>query len=517
MANQPSVEQHGDSAIRKRLFKNSGLIMGCRVVTASTSLLAVPFMVSHLGIDGYGTWEAIMAIASVCAMFQQSVCGTLLWKVSHAHGIDDHATIKRMMRLGVAAILVIALIIGPIVWRGAGGLAHFFHVPKRLIEESISVIPFVVCATIIFGINDVMGTAISGSQRTGSVTIIQALSLVVNYTTAIFFIIQGYGLKSLMIGLIAGATVSSFFYIYHSNKICKGLSLIPAIPTTDELSQMARYAGLLFVGFSSTALRDQTDKLVLARFASTTWVGNYGIAGRLAALVMETARFFYFPLLTAVGAMHANENWEGVQRIYSNMTTLVGVIAGSATIIVAGLHERVVLLWMGKPYPETGIMILILLAGNAFAVILTGPGTAICRAIGKVWVETSYVVINLVGNLLLTILLVRWIGPIGTVIASGSTWAISAIAFTFFLNRIVDLPKEATSNARRFMALVVICSAITYYASRIFPQAHTRLEALGSLIVLSALSTAMYVSLSMLLGILPKGSMRKLIRRPSAA
>ena len=517
MTNQPKADIDGDSAIRKRLFKNSGLIMGCRVVTASTSLLAVPFMVSKLGIDGYGTWEAIMAISMICSIFQQSVIGTLLWKVSQAHGVSDHVTIKRMMRLGATAIILIAILITPIVWNLSTGLAHFFHVPKRFVPESITVIPFVVGATILFGLNDVMGTSISGSQRTGTVTIIQAISLVVNYLTAITCILQGFGLKGLMIGMMTGAIVSSFFYAYQSNKICHGLSLIPALPTLEELSQMIRYAGLLFIGFSSTALRDQTDKLVLARYATQTWVGNDGIAGRLAALVMETARFFYFPLLTAVGAMHAADNWEGVQRIYANMITLVGLIAGSVTIIVAGLHERVVMLWMGKPYPQTGIMILILLTGNAFAVILTGPGTAICRAIGKVWVETSYVIINLVGNILLTIALVSWLGPIGTVIASGSTWAVSAVAFTYFLGRVVDLPQAATSNARRFMALVVACSALTYYVSSVLPPSHNRLQALGSLAILGFLSTTIYVGLAMLTGLVPKGSLRKLVRRQTGA
>ena len=415
---------------------------------------------------------------------QQSVIGTLLWKVSQAHGVSDHVTIKRMMRLGATAIILIAILITPIVWNLSTGLAHFFHVPKRFVPESITVIPFVVGATILFGLNDVMGTSISGSQRTGTVTIIQAISLVVNYLTAITCILQGFGLKGLMIGMMTGAIVSSFFYAYQSNKICHGLSLIPALPTLEELSQMIRYAGLLFIGFSSTALRDQTDKLVLARYATQTWVGNYGIAGRLAALVMETARFFYFPLLTAVGAMHAADNWEGVQRIYANMITLVGLIAGSVTIIVAGLHERVVMLWMG---------------------------------IGKVWVETSYVIINLVGNILLTIALVSWLGPIGTVIASGSTWAVSAVAFTYFLGRVVDLPQAATSNARRFMALVVACSALTYYVSSVLPPSHNRLQALGSLAILGFLSTTIYVGLAMLTGLVPKGSLRKLVRRQTGA
>ncbi len=516
MEPQPKEEHASDSAIRKRLFKNSGLIMGCRVVTATTSLLAVPFMVSRLGMDGYGTWEAIMAIAAICGMFQQSVGGTLLWKISQAHGINDLDTIRRMVRLGVTAILFLSVVITPIIWLASNGLVHFFNVPDRYVQQAVWIVPSVVGATILFGINDVVGMSIAGSQKTGIVTIVQAVTLVVNYTTAILFIVNGFGLKGNIFGLITGALAGSCCYFFISRKNVSGLSLIPAIPTKHELHEMSRYSALLFVGFSSTALRDQTDKLVLARYASQVWVGQYGVAGRLASLVMEVARFFYMPLLTAAGAMHAADNWGGVRRIYSNMIMMVGCVAGTVTVIVAGLHERVVMLWFGKAIPETGIMILILLAGNAFAVILTGPGTAICRAIGKVWVETSYVVINLVGNILLTIGLVIWLGPIGTVIASGSTWAISAVAFTFFLHRVVDLPSEATSNARKFICLVVACSGLVFFISKNVPQAHNRLEALVSLMVLGTLSAVIYLGLSMVLGILPKSSLEKIIRRGKA-
>jgi O-antigen/teichoic acid export membrane protein len=265
------------------------------------------------------------------------------------------------------------------------------------------------------------------------------------------------------------------------------------------------------VGCVSSGLRDQTDKLVLANFATAAWVGYYSVAARLAFLVTEIARFFYVPLMTACGAMQASGNWVGVRRLYANMMVFVGVAAGATVVVVAGLHDRLIVLWMGRPYPQSGRMLLLLIGGNACAVMLTGPGTAICRAIGKVWVETAYVCINLFGNLILTIVLVLTIGPIGTVIASGSTWAVSAIAFSFILHRFVDLPTEPTIKARWLVVLATVCAAGTLLLSNSVPRAVHRIDALVSFVCLGALSACVFVTLAVTTGIVPKAAFRGML------
>ncbi len=484
--------------------------MGCRVVTASTSLIVVPFIRNKLGWAGYGTWEAVMAIVAVCIMFQGAVTGTLLWRMSQAFGLQDFPTMRRMVRIGVLAILVIFCLLTPLMWLTSPAMVGSMHIPLEYTKQVTWVLPCIVGATIFSGINDVMGMAITGCQRTGSVTTIQAIALVTNYVTAIILLQFGFAFQSLLIGAVGSFVLSFFAYFYLANKLVGGVSLLPALPTGAELKSMSRYGGLLMVGSISQGLRDQTDKLVLARFASTAWVGYYGIAARLAYLVMEVARFFYVPLQTASGAMHAADNWPGVRRLYANMMVLVAVVAGTVTVIVAGFHERLIVMWIGSSTPQSGTMVLILIAGNASAVILTGPGTAICRAIGKVWVETSYVCINLFGNLLLTFVLVVTIGPIGTVIASGSTWAVSAVAFTFILHRVIDLPKEATAKARWMVVLATVCTVGTIFLSNALPSPTHRLGALLGFLPLAAVCGGVFIGLGVMTGLVPKTVVKSL-------
>jgi O-antigen/teichoic acid export membrane protein len=258
---------------------------------------------------------------------------------------------------------------------------------------------------------------------------------------------------------------------------------------------LARYAGLMGVGSVAAALRDQTDKIVLASLASPSWVAYYGIAARLCSLVMEVISFFYVPILTAAGALNAMGQWEGVRRLYTRLMATVSTATGLVVIVVAGLADRLVVLWLGRPIPEVTLLLWLLMTGTASAAILTGPGTAICRGCGRVGVETTYLMLNLVLNLVLTIALVLLIGPIGTAVATGTTWAVSSIVFLVVLHCALDLPVEASRRAAGTALVAAGVAAALYWTSGVLGLPVDRHDAFVSVAWLGAASAFVYVAL----------------------
>ncbi|MGE5802059.1 MAG: hypothetical protein ACM358_07360, partial [Gemmatimonadota bacterium] len=79
--------------IERQFRTNSALIIGARIVTACLSLGSIPIVVAHLGVAGFGTWEALLALASFTSVFQSAISGTLVWRVSEAYGRGDAAEI----------------------------------------------------------------------------------------------------------------------------------------------------------------------------------------------------------------------------------------------------------------------------------------------------------------------------------------------------------------------------------------------------------------------------------------
>jgi O-antigen/teichoic acid export membrane protein len=502
--------------IHQRLRSNSGLIVATRVATACLSLATLPVVISRLGIANYGIWEALLAFATLSGLFQTAVSGTLVWRMSEAYGRGDHAEIGRLARVGAGIWLALLLALWPAAWFLREPIVRFLGVSPETVPLAAAMFPVVAAFTLLGGACETLEAIVSGSQRTGLVNVVGAAAQALNYSVVIALTLMGHGLWSLVAGQgvgvatrLAGAAAAARFSF-------GPFSLAPLAPTAVDWTH-GRYAGFLMIGSVAAGLRGQTDKIVLASLASPQWVGYYGIAARLSGLVMEVIAFVYVPILTAVGALNAMGDWEGVRRMYTRLMSTISLLTGLIVVLVAGLADRLVVLWLGHPIPEVTLLLWLLMIGNTTAVILTGPGTAICRGCGRAGIETTYLAVNLVLNLGLTIALVMLIGPIGTAVATGVTWAVSSVLFLFVLHRRLDLPVAASRRAAETALLASALAVAVYFTSHLFALPGGRREALLSLLWWGTASGAVYVGLVASLGFVSLGeaydSLRALVHR----
>ena len=480
--------------IEQRLLANSGLIIAARIVTACLSLATIPVLVSRLGVAGYGTWEALLALASLTSMFQGAISGTLVWRVSEAYGRGDIAEIRRLARLGAGASWALFVLLWPLTWFLREPVVHFLHVSTETQHIASEMFPVVAALILLGGLSETLEAVVSGCQRTGLVNVVSAAGQILNYSVVIVLTVLGGGLWSLVAGQAIGFA-GRLAGAWAATRVAYGVvSLVPLLPRRSDVS-MARYSGLLTVGSVAAALRDQTDKIILASLASPAWVGYYGMAARLSGLVMEILRPLYSPLLTAAGALNAMGDWDGVRRLYSRAMAIVSILTGMVVVVVAGLADRLVVLWIGYPIPQVTLLLWLLITGSATAAMLTGPGTAICRGCGRAGIETTYLSFNLVLNVVLTILLVLAIGPVGTAVATGSTWALSSILFLFLLHKSLDLPVEASRRAAGTACVAAAVAVAVYWTSNLIGLPGGRHDALVSVVALGAGGVLLYLGL----------------------
>jgi O-antigen/teichoic acid export membrane protein len=492
---RPDDEHSASRARIERRFRvNSTLIIAARVVTACLSLLVIPVLVSRFGVAGYGTWEALLALATLTSLFQTAISGALVWNVSEAFGRGDNDLIRRLARVGAGASWTLFVLLWPLAWLLREPVVEFLRIPLETRGVAAQIFPIVAATVLLSGLCQTLEAIVSGCQRTGVVNVIAAIGQISNYAVVLGVIFLGGGLSSLAAGQIVGFLVRLGCSWFAARAAFGPVSLIPLVPGRRDWA-LARYSGLLTVGAIAAALREQTDKVILSSLASPAWVGYYGMAVRLSSLVMETISFFYVPMLTAVGALNALGDWQGVRRLYSRLMATVSTVTGLVLIVVAGLADQLVTLWLGYPIPEVTSLLWLLIAGTASAAILTGPGTAICRGCDRVGIETTYLTFNLVLNLVLTISLVLLIGPIGTAVATGSTWAVSSILFLIVLHRRLDLPADASQRAAATALLAAVIAGAAYWLSHLSGLPRARYDAFISLVLFGSVCGTAYLGL----------------------
>jgi O-antigen/teichoic acid export membrane protein len=499
-ASNPPLSQVGS---RRSLLRNSSHILVSRVLTTVVSLIAVPIVVNRLDVIGYGTWESIIAVSVLSNIFQGAINGTLLWRISAAYGADDMESVRQYVGVGIFFALLVFIAVTPLAWIGRDFLLQLFQVPEQFSGTASIVLPCVVGLMVLGCANEVMAAVIQGFQRSGTATLILASSMICNSLTVIACLLLGLGFWSLLIGFAVGFITYGVGLYTAAKRIFPSLSLVPLIPKRVLLRGTQAYAGFMLLGAVSVALRDQTDKIVLSSVASPVWTGYFGIAARLAGLMFMICSFVYVPTFAAAGALKARDDWAGVQRLYTDVMTVMALVVGLFVALIIGLHDRLLILWVGRPIPEVGIILYFLIAGNAVAVLFTGTGSSVCKGIGIIKIETIYILVGILLNLILKVTLVPWVGAIGTVASSAGSWILSSVLFIILLHKQIQLPVIGTVRALKALIVATICALSGRWLSTQIPLESSRLSALVSISELTIVITIIFITLMVIFRVLP--------------
>ncbi len=495
------------TTIRRNLLKNSLGILISRIITTLAVFFSVPFIIKNLGMGGYGTWESILAVATLCNILQGTISGTLLWLVSNAYGSKDIESIRQYVQMAVCISLALFVVITPLAWFGRYLLVDFFNIPLQFVPTAAWILPCIVGLMLLGSVNEIFGALIGGYQRAGVTTLTLATANTINYVIVITFLMLGFGFWSMLIGFATGFLVSSTGLYSVARRIAGPFSLLPLFPSRAVLIKIAPYVGFMLLGVISVALRDQTDKIILSSVASPIWTGYYGIATRLAGFVTMVCTFFYVPTIAAAGALYSKNDQESIYRLYNDIITLMSFLIGLIVVILTGLHDRIVFLWIGRPIPEVGEILYLLLFGNAIAVILAGTGSSICKGTGIIRIETIYIIIGLVLNILLKFIFVPAIGAIGAVVASAVSWSVSSVVFVVLLHKQTNIPWTGTVKAIKAIFAIGATASFARWLVSVFPVETTWQSVLISSVKLGGILTLVFTVTMYYLKIFPLKSL----------
>ncbi len=503
----------GGGAVWVGLFRNSAVALLCRIITALSAFCLIPFIIGRVGIAGYGLWETIVSLGSIVFLLQSVISSTLLWWMSQAYGRGDHDAIRRSAGIGLACLGLILLVTLPPVWLFREPLAAFIQVPAAELPELSRLLALYLTLSVAGGVTEILAAMVAASQRMGEAQLMQTVGRVANYGCAIALLLAGYGLGSMVIGQAVGSLIYGALLIRTLRRLYPGVRFFPQLPSRGEVTALYRYAGFMAIGSSASLLREQTDKIILAVYASPTWVGYYGIAIRLAMLLLDFNRFFFPPFTAAAAALHARGEWAELCAIYGRVLLTVAVCTGMVFIGVMAGYDRLMLFWLGNSFPQVTEILLLLVLGNSFSVILAGPQSALCRGIGRAGIETGYVVVSIVLNLLATLLLVTLMGPLGTVYASAGSSVVGALLFVWLFHRNLKVPLRALLTAVSAFALALpVAGALRWlFLMGTLPQG--RSAALLSLLAGTVPACLLYMGLLLLGGIVTRRELRGFMGR----
>ena len=190
--------------------------------------------------------------------------------------------------------------------------------------------------------------------------------------------------------------------------------------------------------------------------------------------------------------MHSQGNWAGIRRMYDDAMVAMCFGVGMFVVLIAGLNDRILMIWLGRSIPEIGPILMILLMSYSMALLLTGPGSSVCKGIGIVRIETVYIMVGLLLNVMMKIMLVPRLGAIGTVVSSAISWGLSAVVFVVSLHWQTQLPFASTAKALKTLAVIPVCVLFARWLAAWLPEGSTRASAIASSAAIGSLSGLLF-------------------------
>lgn len=425
---------------RARFARNAIWNWTAFLFVALVGFFLSPFIVRHLGGTAYGVWSLLVALVGYLGLLDFGVRGAVTRYVAHHHAVDDHA--------GNASIVTAALslygLLGLLAVLASGVFAWlaplFFNIPPELADDAriALVLGGLTVASTLVGA--VFAGVVTGLERFDISSGVEIAMTTVRTIAVVIALDAGFGLVALgvihlAVSILQGAVAwVNVKRIYPALRITFRDRLMPHVKTIVSFSaflSLIHVLGLLIY---------YSNALIIAAFLPIAAVTYFAIAGNLVEYAFKVAGALSKMMTPRISALNSSGSKNVVAAVLdaSRVATLATAPI-AATFLLRG--ESFVDLWMGPEYgPVAGEILAVL----SLVVMLGGArGIAISSIIGMNRHRTliPWLALEAVGNLALSIALVRPMGVLGVAIGTLIPNALASLAFVpMVLGRATGVP-----------------------------------------------------------------------------
>ena len=331
-------------------------------------IVCAPFLVSHLGLELYGIWMLVSALAGTVGVFHIGLGDATIKCVSACRGKGDIEGVGRMIR----GTLTLSLFLGGLTAITVFLIAPYFvrHVFKIAPHNASVAATAMQLGGLLLWIQSVFSVfsnSLKAHEEFGvPVKITIALKTGI-MGLAVVLVMMGHGVVAIMLATLGGTLIGT---------ACLGLAIHRLMPTCSLLPTFDRHAWreVLHFGWYSWIQNtagvafSQADRLLIAALLGAGPLAYYTLCIQIAQQIhaLPSAAFgFLFPHISAKQASGHNRD---IKRVY-HLSVIANIIVSIALALpLVLLSKRILTVWMGADFAAHAHRLLSILA-VAFCVL----------------------------------------------------------------------------------------------------------------------------------------------------
>jgi O-antigen/teichoic acid export membrane protein len=384
------------------IVRDTGWVGASEVVNLVTGFVILNVLIRTLGPVGYGRYVAVAALAAILV----TLSSTWVIMVLLQQGLQDRRPLREVHAesLGLASSAALLALLAGL------GLGHL------LLPD----LPMVVVAAFVGGellggvLIHVSAAIVQVAHGLPAATRVRLMQTVSRFLVVLVLALSGeFNLPALGASLLTTyAVVGTAVHLHTVRRL--GLRPWPARPTMKGLRTGAPYAGVLV----SLAIQEDSDKILLVRFADDVEAGLYAAAYRLVQLA-------FLPIRALIGSSHPrflintpgvrNEHLDRAVR-FTRPATLYSVVAVVGIIVTA----PVVPAFFGSDYDGTLPLLIALSPLVLLRSISLFPLNAL-MGLGRYGTRFAIIASAALLNVVLNLALIPALSVWGAVLSTGVT------------------------------------------------------------------------------------------------
>lgn len=451
----------------------SGVVLSYLVILIKlvVTLLFTPFLVSSLGIEGYGLYTLVGALAAYLYILDFGMNDSVLrFFVSYENDIPRRDAF-------LAKMLGLYMLVGLVVLFCAYGMSILsetvfdaMNTPDQVEMISDMVLIVGLGAAVLIALNPV-GALLSATESFVFLRSMEIVGTLLSTLAMVVVLNAGGG----PVGIVVVATVTivaqAILRLVYAILILHTKIRIGR-PERAILKRVGSYAAPIFVVMVATVLFWRLDNVLIGATLGAGAVAIYTVG------VLFNKYFMSFA--TALSRVMTPEIIRRIDQgadakvLTDLMIRISRIQAMFLLLILSGLiifGERFLVLWLGKEFaPAYWIMLVILvpytfeLTGNARNIIL--------QVKGLYWQRSGITLVMAILNIPLTLILMQTMGVLGAAISTGIAVLLNYVLISLLLKYRVgmEMGRYWVQTGRGIVPISVLLIALGLLAERILPD-----------------------------------------------
>jgi O-antigen/teichoic acid export membrane protein len=240
-------------------------------------ILAIPLLVSNLGIKEYGLWTLVSSLIGVLSLLEGGFSTTTTFFISQDVSNEDREGLSQTITTAILSVLGLASIGGISLWLGADLITIGFH--KLDVSQHLNVVNALKISSLVLFfklLQQVLVSLIQGLQQYKKTSALNTLQIISQYVGYIAISYLGGKIFELMVWQLIITTVFFVIYIFFVLEAFHPWS-IHYVWKNEKSLKVLKYSISVWISNLGGVLFGQVDKILVGYMVDSYTLGIYGV------------------------------------------------------------------------------------------------------------------------------------------------------------------------------------------------------------------------------------------------